>query len=991
VSFSDNQRVRHRLRGEIGVIERRVPSAGPARFRVIFPAGTWEVASADLLAVYDDPFELIEQRPVVVPYQGWLRREAFRLLDAYRNDPTAALSNSRIEPQGHQISVALRALEKPQARLIISDEVGLGKTIEAGLVLKELRARGVLDRVLIITPASLMTQWQTELRSKFNEPFTIYDGLMLRELRQRFPNTNPWNLRGEANILCSLQFVRGEREREEISEAEWDLVIVDEAHHARRTLDDGPNLGFQLLEALRDKVGGMLLLTATPMQLHDYELYSMVELVEPGLFDDYGHFVESREEIAKINEHFAWLRLGEGSYSQRGDLAICLILWDAPDAVTDADTTSSEGREAVCRWLESRHLLSQALVRNRKAEVGGFMKREAHRFPVQPTEEELALERDVQDYLRRQYARSPALGLVLVTFQKLLASSSRALAGAMDTRIAKLLKREDQQLEKITDDPELEEEFDNDAWGRALDLEAEITELNSLAARAREIHDTKLDELERQLQALFSAHPDEKVLIFTQYLGTLEMIRERLAPQLRVVTFHGGQSWREKDEAHKAFKSSAQVMISSEAGGEGRNFQFCHILFNYDLPWNPMRIEQRIGRLDRVGQTRNVLIYNFGVAGTLDERILDVLDTRIKVFTESVGALEPILGEIEERIKRLVLQDATTAQREFRQFEIDLDERLRRARIKDQKMGDFVMDARSFRRDEVERLLGHEPMATPGELRHFVATALAFYPSARAIDEGDGVLELTLPRVLHQLESNLRETYRGTFDYRVALIDESLEFFAFGHPLVDLLIRVVCGDGVPPVTVLESDDGDAHLVDYQVRFTGVKERDELITVALNGASGHVRRPDDPRFELQLPALNGFGREQIEAESRVRLDEELARRFEIFLGDNERTFDAEHARLEKRFAFQRRFLEQRLERVNDQITRLERYGTDAERQIVPALRGRIEQERLRVAAVAEAREAALADLEERRHPSHALQLLGIARLVPPGTFQSSRVD
>jgi ERCC4-related helicase len=989
--FTAGQRVRNRHTGEVGVVERRITHSGRTRFLVVFPGGPWEVRPADLVAIYDDPFELLSQPLRVNPYRAWLRREAFRLADAYRNDPTAALSNSRIEPKEHQISVALRALEKPQARLIVADEVGLGKTIEAGLVLKELRARGVLGRVHIITPASLLTQWKTELRSKFNEVFTLYDGFTLRELRERHPDANPWNVRDEENVICSLQFARGKGERDDIAAAEWDLVIVDEAHHARRTWDDGPNLGYQLLEALRDRVGGMLLLTATPMQLHDYELYSMVELVEPGLFDDYYHFVEARDEIAEINEHFAWLRLGVGRKTQRQALAELLQEWEAPSEVRHQDVKTATGREAICAWLEQRHLLSQALVRNRKAEVGGFMRREAHRLPVEATEEELELEHDVQDYLRRQYRRSPALGLVLVTFQKLLASSTRALANAIDSRIDKLVKKEEKELQTLTDDPELAEETDQLAWAKAVDLDDEVRELRALAARARAISDTKLDVLDEELTQLFTVQKGQKVLIFTQYLGTLEMIRERLADRFRVVTFHGGMTRQEKEAAHRRFKADAQVMVSSEAGGEGRNFQFCHILFNYDLPWNPMRIEQRIGRLDRVGQKRNVLIYNFGVRGTLDERILDVLENRIKVFSESVGALEPILGELEERIKRIVLQDATTAQREFRQYELDLDERLRRARRKEEQMRDFVMDAQSFRRDEVERLLHeHEPMATSDELRAFVVAAFRYYPSAVVRDEGGDVVTFELPGVLLQRDRDLHESYRGTFNFRAALDDESLDFFAFGHPLVDLLVDVATEDGaISPVAALEGDSPPGYLVDYHARFSGVRDQEQLITLALGCQATSPAQPADAMSEVTLDELSGEERSSLEEQSRRQIDEEVDDRFGMFSERNDATFHAERARLEKRFAFQARFFEQRIERVENQISRLLRFGTEAERQIIPALRGRIDQERLRIAAVGEERSTSLASLDERRQPSHALRLLGITRVVPQGQLTGEK--
>lgn len=204
---------------------------------VEFDHGVEEVPKA-LLRPQWDPFDLLTARTdgTVYPYEGWLQRERFRLLDAFHNDFALGLSNSRVEPQLHQVSVAIRALEKSRPRLILADEVGLGKTIEAGLILKELRARmGVdLERVLVMVPASLVTQWRFELRSKFNEDFLFHDSAEIARIRADHPNDNPWSI--EPNVLCSLHLARLEPHNELIAEAPWDLVIVDEAHHARRQL-----------------------------------------------------------------------------------------------------------------------------------------------------------------------------------------------------------------------------------------------------------------------------------------------------------------------------------------------------------------------------------------------------------------------------------------------------------------------------------------------------------------------------------------------------------------------------------------------------------------------------------------------------------------------------------------------------------------------------------------------------------------------------------
>jgi SNF2 family DNA or RNA helicase len=204
---------------------------------VEFEHGVEEVPKP-LLRPKWNPFELTSDGSdhAVYPYEGWLRRERFRLLDAFHNDFALGLSNSRVEPQLHQVSVALRALEKSQPRLILADEVGLGKTIEAGLVLKELRARmgADLERVLIIVPASLVTQWQFELRTKFNEDFLFHDSAQLARIKADHPNDNPWSI--EPNVLCSLHLARLVPHNEQIADAPWDLVIADEAHHARRQL-----------------------------------------------------------------------------------------------------------------------------------------------------------------------------------------------------------------------------------------------------------------------------------------------------------------------------------------------------------------------------------------------------------------------------------------------------------------------------------------------------------------------------------------------------------------------------------------------------------------------------------------------------------------------------------------------------------------------------------------------------------------------------------
>jgi SNF2 family DNA or RNA helicase len=227
--------VEHLRTGSEGVVVSTNGRGPAATCSVRFDHGVEDVPKTLLRPLWK-PFELLKESRVVHPYDGWLRRERFKLLDAYRNDMALGLSNSRVEPQLHQVSVALRALEKSQPRLILADEVGLGKTIEAGLILKELRARmGVdLERVLIVVPASLITQWKFELRTKFNEHFLFHGSAEIARIKADHPGQNPWGF--EPNVICSLQLARLDPHAEQIVAASWDLVIVDEAHHARRQM-----------------------------------------------------------------------------------------------------------------------------------------------------------------------------------------------------------------------------------------------------------------------------------------------------------------------------------------------------------------------------------------------------------------------------------------------------------------------------------------------------------------------------------------------------------------------------------------------------------------------------------------------------------------------------------------------------------------------------------------------------------------------------------
>ena len=978
--------------GDVGyVLGARYSELGQV-YRVGFSSGELEVREAYLEVASGAEgvaFSALAGPEQVYPREYWLRHESFRLQDAFRNDPVAALSNSRVEPQPHQVSVLVRVTEKMQPRMILADEVGLGKTIEAGLILKELRARGALERVLILTPASLMTQWAWELRSKFNESFQVHDGAYLRSLKLSRPDANPWSI--HADVLCSLQLARIESHREDIVKADWDLVIVDEAHHVRRHWDDGnprPNQAYELIDELHDRVNGLLLLTATPMQLHSFELFSMVTLVEPGLFESYADFESHREQIRRINQMVGALQSGPPGDVHRVELARLLRELGAPPELLATRLDARAGRDLLATWLSRRHRLSEALVRNRKAEVGGFVTRAAHRIPVMPNPGELELERMVSSYIVDEHARNAAsrgraVGFVLVTFQKLLCSSSRALAAALENRARRLLQ---QNSEIDSDDPDLAQELEDALASAPSDRTSEVQRLREIAAFARQVRDAKLEALHRTLVELFARNRGEKVLIFTQFITTLEMISDRLAGSMSVAVFHGRLTIDQKDAAVQEFKREAQVLISSEAGGEGRNFQFCHIVFNYDLPWNPMKIEQRIGRVDRIGQLSNVFVYNFAVAGTLDERILSVLDQRIRVFTESVGALDPILGDVETDLERMCLQDVESAKRSIQKYEVDLDTRLDRARRQEAQERDLVMDMRSFRRAEVATLLGGRASASPDELERFVIEALRRYPTADARVKAPDIWRISLPAALRRRDASLQDSYEGTFSYRVALRDERLDFFAFGHPLIDRLIAdsteagFAAGAGVAYVT---GTDGARVTADFEVELSGVRDVTELHsqligTDTVQSAASVMWQPPLSE-EVAREAWHPDDIESVVASSQQELDTYIRTRFDRFAGENATRFDEELARHEKVFRARRHNLEERIERNLRLIEEAESEGDGASRSTA-ARRGLVTRARRALTDIAFEQEAARASLERRRSPTVTVRALTIAEVV-----------
>jgi superfamily II DNA or RNA helicase len=789
MGWAAGSQVRRKDSTVVGVV---LSDLGAGYIQVSFPDGVKDVAAETLLALEADGSRLLAQGVVEDSELHLSRIRTLFLRHAFRFDEAAGLSNSRIEPAHHQVFVAHRVVNKLHPRMILADEVGLGKTIEAGLILKELRARGLAHRVLVLVPASLSEQWRTELERKFNERFTVVDGATLKLLRKT--HDDPWSELD--SVIVSLPLASRDANAEELlSGKPWDLVIFDEAHRVRRTVQ-GANQAYRLAEGLKLSVNAMLLLTATPVQLHQMELYSLIELVEPGLFASYGDFDQRRREIPVLN------RLMQGLQDwvartphEREDLAEAIrVLLDA-----DVDLDSPQQRDLILDKVAHQHPLANVMIRNRKKEVDIVSERRAYPVAIEMSDVEQDLYEEVTSYLRNGYnaamkRRDNAAGFVMVTYQKMLTSSSTALRKSLERRIEKLVPAA--RATKTVEAEDIESSEDHGELAASITTAAvidhEVTYLRDLTGRLAKVQDSKAATLLNTIDSIVANGPDLKILIFTQFRETLEFLRYVLQQNgFSVVTFHGGLNPVEKEEAVHRFKDNAQILVSTEAGGEGRNLQFCHHLVNYDLPWNPMRIEQRIGRLDRFGQRFPVTIHNLYYMETLEERVLDVLARRIRVFEESVGALDPILGDFEQAISRAAMGvDAFAAERELDKYMSDLTEQIEHAREVERTLSDFAMDRMSLRRDQANDLLKRPPLASGGDLKLFVEDAVARL-GGTVMPHQDGGWQISLsPRLGARLRLD-RAAYRGSFDPKEALALEDLDFFALGNVFVDRLLDLV--------------------------------------------------------------------------------------------------------------------------------------------------------------------------------------------------------
>ena len=483
-----------------------------------------------------------------------------------------------VDTYWYQVEAVRKVLKQFRGRVLLADEVGLGKTIEAGMVLKEYLLRGMVERVLILTPATLVGQWQEEMTAKFDVACaTSYDAL-LRQDAAAF-----W---AQPRVIASLATARRPEHYAILAQQAYDLVIVDEAQH----LKNRATANWKLVNALQKRF--LLLLSATPVQNSLVELYNLLTLLKPGIF--------------KTEKAF------RASYMMSGK----------PRLPANRDRL--------------RDLMRDVMIRNTRALVDVHLPpRHATTLRLEPTADEAACYQELSRLVQEAYQHS-------ATQQRLALHYLLSAAGSTAVTAAAALRR-------YIDTHHVEA-----AWHT---LHARYVALSQTAK-------------EQALSTLLQRNPDEKKIIFVHHRDTLARLAAVLdQAAMPYALFEGAMSGPEKDHAITRFRDAVPLLLCTESGGEGRNLQFCNTLINFDLPWNPMAIEQRIGRLHRIGQQREVFIFNLVVRETVEEHILRLLDEKINMFELVVGEIDAILGEMHDTpdFAELVFQawvETTTATRE---------------------------------------------------------------------------------------------------------------------------------------------------------------------------------------------------------------------------------------------------------------------------------------------------------------------------------------
>ncbi|OGQ80569.1 MAG: hypothetical protein A3F90_01985 [Deltaproteobacteria bacterium RIFCSPLOWO2_12_FULL_60_19] len=808
---SPNDRVRVPSHPELGIGEvlRVAEQAGFYQADVVFdtPGGRkLEAFPVELLEKTSDLWQRLMEGTFDDPIAYRVKQVA---IDLAHSNSGGELSASRVNLLPHQILLVHDLVAMMDRRMLIADEVGLGKTIETGMLLRELNARSEADRVLIVTPAGLVKNWQNELRDCFRLHCSIL-GHDFHDYGTASWETHPW-------VVASIDTLKQTRRVQRLLGApKWDVIIFDEAHHLSRIRTGKKTVttqNYKLAEALRSHTRDILFLSATPHQGNPYQFWSLIQLLNDQLFT-------SPEELS----------------DHRGMLARVMI------RRTKREVTDANGNP---------------IFRRRQVNT--------EYFPLAPREREF-YDR-LSEYLREGYnvaginqsrttRQQRAIGFVMATFQKIMSSSPRAIRQALRRRLLVLLARKQIAMEakrrsgaanseailKIQDEmlqvarailgeqtadkmdaeayvlrvrrrllKRMEEDYETTGWSLDGDEEAEdgvyaeadipqeIEKVRELIQLVPNGTDRRFDTLVRAVSELFRENPDERFVIFTQYRDTLEFLSEELGKiygQNRMARIIGGPL-EDKIAAIESFWAAdgARFLLSTSAGGEGINLQIGHIVFNYDLPWNPMAVEQRIGRIHRYGQEETVQVYNLLAKDTVEEQIYGLLEHKLLDIARSIGKTDGqgkpledfrsnILGYLGSQPDYQDLYKRALVDRDYRRTDAELQRMIQEALRAREALDRLAQDLGHFNLEHYRTLEGRYSLSELGE---WVRSSVLTFGGG-AVPTGE-FWTFICPESLQRKYRLLPRYERVCFDRAVAVRNRACELGGIGHPLVDALLE----------------------------------------------------------------------------------------------------------------------------------------------------------------------------------------------------------
>lgn len=571
----------------------------------------WLTESHEVIKATEDQVAPLLDNAALSPQGITYLATAARVAASQQEETLLAPMSSNVIPLPHQLKALNKAISRPAIRYLLADEVGLGKTIEAGLVMRELKLRGLVQRILVVAPKGLATQWVSEMDTHFNEPFELIipgDAIALAH-----PEENIWQQHKQ--VICPMDSIKPLEKRrgwsldkvnqynkqrfDDVISAGWDLIVVDESHRLQGSTETVAR--FKLGQGLADAAPFLLLLSATPHQGKSDGFHRLMSLLDSDHFPDEGAVTQERVKpyVIRTEKRHAIDAEGKPLFRPRQTQLVSVA------------------------WQANHHIQRE-------------------------------LYDAVTDYVREGYnqalaSKQQAVGFLMILMQRLVVSSPAAIKATLEKRLAVLNKPTlAEQASLLTheewEDLDGQQQSDTLLNTKIKALKDEKTEVKWLLSLAEQCVqqgiDAKADALLEWITQLQREEddPNLKVLIFTEFVPTQTMLAEFLiARGMSVVTLNGSMSMQERKAAQLAFAETSRVLISTDAGGEGLNLQFCHVIINYDMPWNPMRLEQRIGRVDRIGQKKVVRALNLVFEESVEYRVREVLEEKLNTILEEFG------------------------------------------------------------------------------------------------------------------------------------------------------------------------------------------------------------------------------------------------------------------------------------------------------------------------------------------------------------------